>query len=77
MEKRACDHRKGRYLSIECRISADGKVRELYDAATELTSYCPDDVSSSQQGWTAHKFLLYLFNLDKDQVVENSIIKEF
>ena len=36
------------YLSIECRISADGKVRELYDAATELTSYCPDDVSSSQ-----------------------------
>ena len=36
------------HLFMECRFSADGKVRELYDAATELMSQCPDDVSSSQ-----------------------------
>ena len=50
------------HIFIESRSSADRKVRELYDATTEMTSRCLyHNLISSTQEWTAIKFPLYFF----------------
>ena len=76
----AASYNSRTFPSVEKRLSIstdkDGKVRELYDAATEMTEM------TSLTTFLHHKIGLHLnfrciFKLDKEQVVENCIRIKF